>query len=320
MAPGKVFLSGEYSVLTPGQPALVLAVDRQLSVFSSESDRYRIEVPRWDIDLRGDSSGLNNGSVDDPRALFLDKLLSRTIENIGAPSPVHLVAEPTKTDLLARDLGLGTSAAWAVIMARALLPNEPKDSRTTLDLALKSHSEVQGGRGSGADVATSWAGTSIRYERSKTGSPKISPIKKPTEFLARVLYTGNAQRTGPAVAHYENLVRTRPALVQKFLARSTAVVNKMESTLAHPPRFVAAVEQANVVLSFLAQQMHQETPIPTWLKNGLKLVRAAVKPCGALGGDCLLAATVASRYLPEVDRLAASAGLEVLPLSAIFRT
>ena len=317
-APGKVFLAGEYSVMTPGQPALIMAVDRHLTVFRSDSARFRIEIPRWGLDLSADESGSFETDGTDPRRDFIIRLLNETRALVPGAAPVHLVADMGPKDLLSRDLGLGTSAAWSVIFARSLMKDTPWDSKDTLEVALRSHSAAQGGRGSGADVATAWAGRSIRFVRSKTTTPSVTALAEPPRFLARILYSGTSQRTGPAVKKYEALAKTRPAALQNFVAQNNGAVRRMEEVLADPPKVVAAIKRANRALTYLANQMGISAPTSPWMEQGLNIIKSAVKPCGALGGDCMLAATAFPRYLPELESLAISAGYEVLPIRPIF--
>src|SRR5690348_13891637 len=124
-APGKVVLSGSYSVLA-GAPAIVAAVDRYVIADASRpADRVTAEV----------RAAIDAGALD--AAPWFDASALR-------------VAEPDGTT---RKLGLGSSAA---ILAASLAAASPKSSPPDelFAKALSAHRAAQGGD-SGVDVAAS---------------------------------------------------------------------------------------------------------------------------------------------------------------------
>ena len=317
-APGKLFLAGEYAVLAPDQPALVLAVDRGLTLFASEAPQGRIEVPRWGLDIK--ELGSNPEDCKDPRESFLRKLYRATHYRCPQSGHKHLVVDPTENDLLSRDLGLGSSAAFAVNMSRAFLPQEAIQSPRVLALALDSHQSIQGGIGSGADVATAWAGCSIRYAQRMRGAPVVQALTARGIPPLWFMYSGNPQRTSGAVKRYEQLEKAKPRFVQRFREHSTRVVDQIQRGVAENPNvLVNGIDRSGKMLSDLARNLGQPAPLPNLFQTALGLAQAAAKPSGALGGDCIVVAARKAHMADRVRELGAAAGFELLNLSPVFR-
>jgi phosphomevalonate kinase len=316
-APGKLFLAGEYSVLAPDRPALVLAMDRGLTLFSSDAPHARIEVPRWDLDIVELARPVEECT--DPREGFLRALYQATAFRCPQSGPKHLVVDATKNDLLVRDLGLGSSAAFAVNMARAFLPNEAPQSPKVLALALDSHQSIQGGHGSGADVATAWAGCSIRYAQKMRGAPMVRALKARENLCLWFMYSGTPQRTRGAVQSFQNLEKARPRFVQRFRDYSSKLVNDVQRGLDGPPNLlVGSVDRSGKLLSDLARNLGQPPPLPNLFQAALGLADAAAKPSGAIGGDCIIVAARRAHVADKVRALGAAAGFEMLNLTPVF--
>jgi phosphomevalonate kinase len=181
-APGKVFLAGEYAVLDKGRPALVAAVDRQLSLSLAPLPDARVLLRHAPSGVQiggaiwqGDASVAPRGSIawegSVPEALRFSitalEIASRLCADEGRPArgfaatflddltlPTTAGAPPPPK------LGLGGSAAACVLAVRAACAahGRPLSPRGALSLALPAHWAAQGGAGSGADVAASALG------------------------------------------------------------------------------------------------------------------------------------------------------------------
>ena len=207
-APGKVFLAGEYAVLDRGRPALVAAVDRNLSlgwlplpegqvVLRHVPSGSQVSGKLWE----GDAAVAPRGSIAwagaVPEALrftvMATELACRVCADEGRPArgfvatfrddltlPVALGAPPPPK------LGLGGSAAACVLAVRAacVAQGRPLQPREALALAIPAHWAAQGGSGSGADVAASALGgmleVRVRFEWKSVGELLALP---PRSFL-----------------------------------------------------------------------------------------------------------------------------------------
>lgn len=108
-ARGKVIFFGEHAVVY-GHPALAGAISRQVAITvaeSTEGEGVRLDIPCWEVRAAaGDGSAVGGA-------------LAAMTAAAGITAPVHLLGE---ADLPAA-VGLGSSAALSVAVARALLPD-----------------------------------------------------------------------------------------------------------------------------------------------------------------------------------------------------
>ena len=313
--PGKLFLAGEYAVLHPGQPGIVLVVDRWLLLRSEPAEVSRLEIPAWDLDMKAqDDDGA--GEADSGRATFVRCLYGAVLRRLPDAASRHLVVEAKDGDLLSRDLGLGTSAALAVALVRGL---GVADDEAGLELACAAHLEAQGGRGSGLDVAACWAGRSVVARSRDRRPPVVKPIAPPKRLFFGVLHSGRRIRTAGAIRSYTSFAAVRRAQAERFRSRSAWAVAHMEAALRQgPAAVVGAMEESARLLAGLAADLGEAPPVSEPLRAAIAACGGAVKSCGALGGDCLCVAAPSAAGLERARALAVSAGCEDLGLRPVF--
>jgi phosphomevalonate kinase len=188
-APGKLFLAGEYGVLDPGRPALVLAVDRSLHAEWSERGDGRVALLHAPSGARlaGRLEECSTGPVrwEGPvpaglrfaaRAVALGlRHCAEAQAGSGAPTAELCGLSLTFLDDLSLALGgaatppdekpgLGGSAAATVVALRATCAAQGQTlpPLEALPLAYAAHWIEQGGSGSGGDVAASALGGAQR--------------------------------------------------------------------------------------------------------------------------------------------------------------
>ena len=161
-APGKIVLCGEYAVLWDA-PAVCMAVNRRAvaTVAQSGDGDCHLETPGFD--------GMEPYRI-------LDALLH------GERPARSFRLDTTAFVENGRKTGIGSSAALVVALAAALA-----DSTDVLAEALAAHSDLQGGKGSGVDVATAVHGGLIEYERENA---RVRALSWPAGLAYRVIWTG----------------------------------------------------------------------------------------------------------------------------------
>ncbi len=189
LAPGKLFVMGEYAVLNGGD-AIVAAVDHGV--------RCRVQS----------GSGI---STPDGDTRFVQAALKQ------AEAPIHHYEFSVWNPLpIEHKVGLGGSAA-AVVAAfgAARLAQGQQMNEADLALAKSAHFQVQGS-GSGRDVMASYYGGLSRF----CGEDRrvLAPLP------LTVIHTGQAAHTGPRVQAYQAL-GPQPA----FLQEAADLVNAFES-------------------------------------------------------------------------------------------
>jgi len=166
-APGKIVLAGEYAVLS-GAPAVAMAVQA----------RARVSVaPSPDGDCHVTTPGFSGTA---PFAV-VDAVCAETRPS----NSIELDTRAFSVD--GNKIGIGSSAAVTVALVAAL-----NKSTDVFSAALEAHDELQGGRGSGIDVAAAVHGGLIEYEMT---TRSVRPMSWPSGLAMRVLWTGVSAST-----------------------------------------------------------------------------------------------------------------------------
>lgn len=170
-APGKLFVAGEYAVVSPGEPSVLIAVDRYLTVSLTESvDAGSIHSPeysrmpvRW---TRG-QDGLTLDREHHPYDYVIAAI--EASEGLRAERGLHprffdLHIESGLDDPSGRKFGLGSSAAVTVATIAAIdeFYGFGLDARGRYELAMLATIAVAP-NASGGDVAASTYGGWIGY-------------------------------------------------------------------------------------------------------------------------------------------------------------
>ncbi len=161
-APGKIVLAGEYAVLW-GAPAICMAVGRRavVTVSPNAAGACRVSTPGYE--------GTDRLRIVDAVA--------------GGERPACDIELDTRAFMEeGRKTGIGSSAALTVALAAALAA-----SGDVYAQALAAHRRLQGGAGSGVDVAAAVHGGLFEYDMP-TGS--VQALRWPDALAYRVIWTG----------------------------------------------------------------------------------------------------------------------------------
>jgi phosphomevalonate kinase len=185
LAPGKLFVLGEYAVLD-GAPALVAAVDRGVRC-EVHSGPFGIESPHG------------------------DRFVRPALDYAQAPPARYVFSDWNPPGLPGKGGFGGSAAATVAACAAAGLTGDELEA-----VALRSHRAVQGS-GSGMDVRASVRGGLRRYEAGASGPPLPKP-----PLVA--VWSGHSSFTGPRVQRYrdwddrDGFLRRSRELVELFEA------------------------------------------------------------------------------------------------------
>lgn len=187
-APGKVILFGEHAVVH-GQPAIAAALGIGLGATATACEGpAQLHIPAWDthIQLKGgaDFDALARGFKAALTAVGLEGAsVSVTLDGALPPS-----------------VGLGSSAAFAVALIRALsgFARRPLDHEGTLKAA-DAVERVFHGNPSGLDHTVATLGGCLRYTRGPQG-PSFTPISMAQPMPVIVAWTPRLGSTRQAVA------------------------------------------------------------------------------------------------------------------------
>jgi len=258
-APGKLVLSGAYSVLE-GAPAVVSAVDRYVYCDSERSaERVTPEV----------------------RAA------------LGTSHAPHFDA----SELRAGDhkLGLGSSAAILVASLACTGPRSGADAdqsmrRAIFGTALRAHREAQGG-GSGIDVAASTFGGTLIATRAGDGLD-LEEVALPSSLIVEAWSSGQAASTADFIGQVMSLRAREPTLYSELLDTLTASARRAADALrsGQADAWIAQINAQREGFIRLGAAAGAEiiTGAVSRLAAALDGAEGAVLPSGAGGGDIVL--------------------------------
>lgn len=259
-APGKVVLSGAYSVLE-GAPAIVSAVTR----FVTCTQTVAAELVTPEV-------------------------------RAALPDGPHPSFDASELRYGPQKLGLGSSAAILVASLAAVAPKELAQDETRLRRAIlgpaqRAHRRAQGG-GSGIDVAASTLGGTLIARRSALGELALEPVPLPPGLCVEAWASGVAASTPEllrAVGRHKEA--NSPAYAELMAALCAAARRATRALLVREvPALIAALSLQGELLARLGRAARAPiiTPEVRRMADWARAYNAAVVPSGAGGGDIVL--------------------------------
>jgi phosphomevalonate kinase len=270
LAPGKLFLCGEYVVLEGGVAILATVTRYALAQFLPGADA---ESP------------------------LVAETITRTREALGEvaaaiPEGTALVDTSAFSEQGVK-LGLGSSAAAAVAAAGAVLEYAgvavASNKELLFSVADAAHRSAQGGVGSGADVAVSVYGGYVRFVRPPGGAPVIKRLLPPADLHVVPFWTRSPASTTDLIAGMSAFAARSPAVYAQHLAILRARADRFaEAFVTGDAR--GLVRQADAYGRALddlgtAAALPIFTPIHHAVAAVARDLGGTAKPSGAGGGD-----------------------------------
>ncbi|WP_305787992.1 phosphomevalonate kinase [Symbioplanes lichenis] len=333
-APGKLFIAGEYAVVEPGHPAILVAVDRRVTVSVSHTGDAGVAVAsdlwpgvvraRWAGDLLRPA-----GSDEQPAPGAVSPVLS-AVSVTGALLRARGIRLPAIHVSVGSDLhrdgtkfGLGSSGAVTVATVTAVAAScgvrlSPEERYRLALLATAAHDP----RASGGDIAASvWGGWLAYHAPDRAAVADLAQrrgvaealrvpwpgfglrrLRPPRALTLQVGWTGEPAST----VSLTKRLRAGTAAHRLFLDRSDACVRGAIHALDRGAgdELRHHVRTARQVLAELdgAMRLGIFTERLTALCDAAEAVGAAAKPSGAGGGDCGIALLTAGADT-EITRL-----------------
>lgn len=318
-APGKLYIAGEYAVVDPGQPAVLVAVERRLSLRLDAPAEPGVGRVHSDVYPTGPLTwGREGGSgavVMAPDARDHVAATLRTVDRLRAERGLRAGCFDVRIssrleDGQGRKLGLGSSGAVVVALVAALDQFYGLGLTPTQRFQVALLATVQvSPRASGGDLAASTFGGWLRYTapdraaliRELAGRPVcevlgsdawepfgVQPLPPPQGLDLLVGWTGSPASTDLLVAGVRGQ-RRAAAAGESFLAASRDCVTALVDALQDDPQgAMEAVRHARRVLQQLGRDSGTliETERLRALCDVAEQHGAAAKPSGAGGGDC----------------------------------
>lgn len=345
-APGKLYIAGEYAVVEPGHAAILVAVNRYITVTLEETENTgRVHSEGTGFSTIYWRHHDNRPVFSDMNGDYVSHAIS-TVEQLRAERGLaarHYNLEITSdlADADGRKFGLGSSAAVTVAIVDAL--------NRFYQLGLTDLQRYQLGllavtrrapAASGGDVAASTYGGWLLYRspdraaleeargylsmtdllhHSGWDPLEITPLPGPSAERLLVGWTGSPASTEHLVSGVQS--RSRGRYFPGFLTASDAAVMTLAEALRAGKHVDAAVRRARGLLRRLARAsgIRIETPLLERLGNIVEELGGAAKSSGAGGGDCGIAVINEDTDLDAVYRQWQNEGIIPLDLTVTVR-
>jgi phosphomevalonate kinase len=298
-APGKLVMLGEYAVLA-GAEALVAAVDRRcvVSVESHGGPRSRLEIRAPHLQIREFDPGERCGIdlVDTVRFGLLRNAAARPLSAILDSSGFFAPS--------GEKLGLGSSAAVLTALAGAMQAIENKDNNPpTLGRLIALHRALQGGRGSGIDVAAALRGGLSTFRLDSAAQATAGSVRLPNSVGFAGIFAGKSAATSDFVGRFHDWRQAEPVRAQALLEAlgSVSAAGCRALRAEDSDGFLAAIAEYGVLLDALGSALRRDVLTPEHRRISALADRFAVtyKTSGAGGGDLGIA------FSKDADALAA---------------
>lgn len=318
-APGKLFVSGEYAVLWGGHARILAVAPRVSALMRARQDR-RVDVVLEDGRLTGQATpaGVRWDTPVDARFHFVARTIDLAYRLVGLEGPGFSVAFESSPTSGGHKLGLGSSARATVLAAEASRAALQSDF-DALKLSLLAHADAQGGKGSGGDVAASFAGGLVRYRRYDVGpmleavahgglaaavvqSPPVELLRVAQPALPMLFaFSGESASTTSLVKDVERRLSAEQRA--KFVADSDALGLDLEDGVARAD-FAKAREASRALQELLFGLGPTRSPALERILLLAETMGCTGKQSGAGGGDgCILFAPDAKARAALIETL-----------------
>ena len=345
-APGKLFIAGEYAVVEPGHPAILVAVDRHVSVTVTrsddadvviDSDLYAGEPQRWR--RRGDKLVADEDALDGlGHVLSAIEVVDELAIGRGLRLPSIHVSISSNLHRDGVKFGLGSSGAVTVatVSAVATYYGVELSPEARYRLAMLATARHDTGPSGGDLAACVWGGW-IAYQapdrvavlelvqrrgieealRMPWPGLGLRSLPPPRGLTLEVGWTGEPASTASLTGRLGDWQGSTAQL--SFLARSDECVHAAIRALEHGDdlEVLEQIRGARQVLADLDETVRLGifTTRLTALCDAAEAVGGAAKPSGAGGGDCGIALldTAATSEISQLREKWAAAGVLPMP-------
>ncbi|MAG18186.1 MAG: phosphomevalonate kinase [Candidatus Diapherotrites archaeon] len=261
-APGKLMLSGEWSVLENGVPCIVLAVDQRVYASIEEASETKINLKDFEIETNAVIEGTKiSFEKEDEKLLFTKHSIETALKYIAAKGiavknfELETRGDNTTVAVNGKQMkvGFGSSAAAVTAITGAVLKLHGIDIETKqgelvlFKLAIIAHFNAQGKVGSGFDVGASVFGGALVYkrfdaewlvnelqEKSVQGVAdeewpgfEARNISLPKELELMVGFTGKSASTKELVLKIREFKKEKPEEYEKIIESIKEVTEKL---------------------------------------------------------------------------------------------
>ncbi|MET8682593.1 phosphomevalonate kinase [Streptomyces sp. NPDC004732] len=352
-APGKLYVAGEYAVVEPGNPAILIAVDRYVTVTVSDPGEPGVVLSsdlaartahcRWRDGRLGGSGPQDEELLRESFAHVAAaiEIVGRLLAERDLPAPALDVSVSSELHDNGTKFGFGSSGAVVVATVAAMAAHcgldLTPDARYRLAMLATAGLEP---KASGGDLAAGTWGGWITYRAPdraavldltrRTGveealrvpwpGHEVRALPGPEGLSLEVGWTGTPASTSSLVSGLDRRTWRGSASHRRFVETSNDFVRASVDALEGGDRegLLRQIRRARQELARLDEEVGLGifTQRLTALCEAAEAVGGAAKPSGAGGGDCGIALLDAEAALDiaQVRKRWTTAGVRPLPI------
>lgn len=318
---GKLYIAGEYSVLTPNQSAIIKNIDIFMQAEIKFSEKYSIYSDMYDYSVTLEEDDENYSLITETVKTVNEYLQLKGLEI--QPFDMKITGKMEKNG---KKYGIGSSGSVTVLTVKAMSKLYSYDISSEEVFKLSAYVLLKrGDNGSMGDIACISYGSLVMYtsfdrnlikEKMKNSSLaeimnlkwgyKIEKIHCPEKLEFLVGWTGIPSISGEMIVEVKNSINS------DFLEKSEEIIRNLKNGIEQGNKEIISenVEENSKLLSLLHKKIYS--------RKLLELVESAegldicAKSSGAGGGDCGIAISFNKNDTEKLLERWESRGIELL--------
>lgn len=318
---GKLYIAGEYSVLTPSQSAIIKNIDIFMQAEIKFSEKYSIYSDMYDYSVTLEEDDGNYSLITETV-----KTVNEYLQLKGVDIQPFDMKITGKMERNGKKYGIGSSGSVTVLTVKAMAKLYSYDISSEELFKLSSYVLLKGGdNGSMGDIACISHENPVMYtsfdrnlikEKMKNSSLaeimnlewgyKIEKIHCPEKYEFLVGWTGIPSISGKMIIEVKNSIN------KEFLEKSEEIIRNLKNGIEHGNKKIISenVEENSKLLKMLHEKIYS--------RKLLELVESAegldicAKSSGAGGGDCGIAISFNKNDTEKLLERWESKGIELL--------
>lgn len=318
---GKLYIAGEYSVLTPNQSAIIKNIDIFMQAEIKFSEKYSIYSDMYDYSVTLEEDDENYSLITETVKTVNEYLQLKGVDI--QPFDMKITGKMEKNG---KKYGIGSSGSVTVLTVKAMAKLYSYDISSEELFKLSSYVLLKGGdNGSMGDIACISYGSPVMYtsfdrnlikEKMKNSSLveimnlewgyKIEKIHCPEKYEFLVGWTGIPSISGKMIIEVKNSINN------EFLEKSEEIVRNLKNGIEHGNKKIISenVEENSKLLKMLHEKIYSRKLLE--LIESSEGLDICAKSSGAGGGDCGIAISFNRNDTEKLLERWESRGIELL--------
>ena len=318
---GKLYIAGEYSVLTPNQSAIIKNIDIFMQAEIKFSEKYSIYSDMYDYSVTLEEDDGNYSLITETV-----KIVNKYLQLKGLEIQPFDMKITGKMEKNGKKYGIGSSGSVTVLTIKAMAKLYSYDISSEELFKLSSYVLLKGGdNGSMGDIACISYGSLVMYtsfdrnfikEKMKNSSLaeimnlewgyKIEKIHCPEKYEFLVGWTGIPSISGKMIIEVKNSIN------KEFLEKSEEIIRNLKNGIEQGNKKIISenVEENSKLLKMLHEKIYSRKLLE--LVESAEELDICAKSSGAGGGDCGIAISFNRNDTEKLLERWESKGIELL--------